>query len=277
MELVPQSNEQAVSAAGFDYSALPEGEEVRATAERIKDRRYRIADGMIAIGRELISVKKILKRGQFQKWIAAEFDWSKATARNFMHVATNLGDKSTTIVLLPPTALYILAAPSFPDEARQEVFERLEQGEKFDADQIKQLGKNAKENVHTARDSAASAGPKETLASEPHTAVDVAPPSDSIGQDDAIPEEDQEMIARPEDPVSRVCDFANIIAKMPSPVEVARQIIADGHRLEDLPSFRSASDWLWAFCETLEEANLRSQGLKGAGKIPEAQRHTRFD
>lgn len=30
--------------------------------------------------------------------------------------------------------------------------ERLERGEKFDADEIKRLGKKAKEHVHTARD-----------------------------------------------------------------------------------------------------------------------------
>ena len=107
---------------------------------------------MIEIGRELIAVKKMLAHGQFQKWIVAEFGWGRTTIRNFINVARNLGDKSATVAHLAPIALYKLAAPSFPGEMRQEVVERLERGEKFDADEIKRLGKKAKEHVHTARD-----------------------------------------------------------------------------------------------------------------------------
>ncbi len=226
MDIISQPAEQARSAPGFDYSAVPEGEQVWAAAELIKGRGVRIVEDVIEIGRQLIAVKKMLEHGQFQKWIEEEFGWGETTVRNFINVARYLGDKSATVAHLAPTALYKLAAPSFPDKVRQEVVERLEQGEKFDADEIKRLGKKANEHARTARDPAGLAGPKDTLASEPDTAADVAPPSDPIRQDDAIPAEGQGMIARHEDPISRICDFANIIAEMPSPVEVARQIVA---------------------------------------------------
>ncbi len=261
MDIISQSGEQAESATGFDYSEIPDSEQISVAAERIKECGYRIVEDMIEIGRELIEVKNLLGHGQFQKWIAAEFGWSKQTAINFMHVAKNLGDKSTAIVLLPPTAVYVLAAPSFPDKARQEIVQRLEQGEKFDADQIKRLAKQAKEHVRLVRDQAGLASPKEAPVDAPDTAAVVAPPSGLNGQDDAIPEEDKGAIARYEDPVSRVSDFANIIGELPSPAEVARQIMANGHRSADLPSFHSAADWLRAFCEaceTLKEAELRA-------------------
>ncbi len=275
--MAPQKRNPAPAATGFDYSAVRDAEQVREAAKRIIGRGICIVGDMIEIGRDLIAVKEKLEHGQFQKWIEAEFGWGKTTVRNFINVASNLGDKSATVAHLAPTAIYALSAPSLPNEVRQEVVERLEKGEKFDADQIKRLAKQAKEHVHTARDQAGLASPKEAPIDAPDTAAVVAPPSDLNGQDDAIPEEEKGVISRHEDPVSRVCDFANIIGELPRPGEVARQIIANGHRLADLPSFRSAADWLRAFCEALEDANLRSQGQSHAGEIPEAQRRTRFD
>ena len=93
MNIISQQDELAVSATGFEYSAVTEGEKLQAAARRIKDCRHRIFEDVIEIGRELIAVKKMLAHGQFQKWIEAEFGWGKTTVRNFINVARNLGDK----------------------------------------------------------------------------------------------------------------------------------------------------------------------------------------
>ena len=82
---------------------------------------------------------------------------------------------------------------------RQEVVERLEKGETFDAGQIKQLVKQAKHHVNTAHDQAGSAGSNEIPVNEPHAAADAAPRSNTVSQDDEILEEDQGAIARHED------------------------------------------------------------------------------
>jgi hypothetical protein len=55
---------------------------------------------------------------------------AERTARNFVNVADKFGNKSTTVGDLPPSILYALAAPSTPDEVREEVVERVERGEK---------------------------------------------------------------------------------------------------------------------------------------------------
>jgi hypothetical protein len=58
----------------------------------------------------------LVRDGNFLPWIEAEFGMHENTARNFMRVAEMFG-KSTTVVDLPPTVLYALAAPSTPEDA----------------------------------------------------------------------------------------------------------------------------------------------------------------
>jgi hypothetical protein len=69
-------------------------------------------------------------------WLEAEFDsklgLAERTAQNFMNVASMFG-KSETVSDLPVSisVLYLLAAPSTPDEARQEVLALVESGERI--------------------------------------------------------------------------------------------------------------------------------------------------
>jgi hypothetical protein len=59
----------------------------------------------------------------------AEFCWSERSAQNFMSVAEKF--KSAIIADLPiqPSAAYLLAAPSVPDEAREKAVKKAEAGE----------------------------------------------------------------------------------------------------------------------------------------------------
>lgn len=111
---------------GFDYAALPVDSALtaRAAAERIKLRLKRTVEDIIEIGRELKAVKDELPHGQFLPWIAAEFEMSERTARDFMQVHERFGGKSAIIADLKPTILYALSAPSTPDSVIDKAIEK---------------------------------------------------------------------------------------------------------------------------------------------------------
>jgi hypothetical protein len=127
--LQPENNERtaAVTPPAFDYSQLPEAdrEPVRATAQRIHDA---VGEALHTVGSELRSVKSRLGHGQWGAWLRAEFRWSASQALNLMRAAELVG-KNANFAVLQPSVAYLLAAPSTPEEARNEIAARLESGE----------------------------------------------------------------------------------------------------------------------------------------------------
>jgi hypothetical protein len=120
---------------GFNYDLLETkvAEQVRSAAERIRGKVKRTIEDIIEVGNDLLAVKEALGHGQFGPWLQAEFGWTERTARNFMSVAERFGPKTEIIsdLAIAPTAAYLLAAPSAPDEARQAAIERAEAGEQI--------------------------------------------------------------------------------------------------------------------------------------------------
>jgi hypothetical protein len=114
----------------FSYSDLDTETRivVRQKADEIKSLMRRSAQDIIDIGLKLIDVKVYLGHGNFGSWLKVEFDWSDDTARRFMNVAERFGQKPQ-IAEFAPSALYLLAAPSTSDEAREEALERAANGE----------------------------------------------------------------------------------------------------------------------------------------------------
>src|SRR5581483_7511198 len=128
---------------GFGYSELPRdaADTARAAAERIRDKLRTTVEHIVHIGSDLTKAKAVLGHGRFGRWLRAEFTWSERTADNFMAVAEQFGPISEIIadLTLQPTALYLLAAPSVPDEARQEAIERAQAGERITAAVAKEI------------------------------------------------------------------------------------------------------------------------------------------
>jgi hypothetical protein len=120
---------------GFNYELLEAkiAEQAQSTAQRIRDKVKRTIEDIIEVGNDLLATREALPHGQFGPWLAAEFGWTERTARNFMAVAEHFGPKTEIIsdLTIQPTAAYLLAAPSAPDEARQTAIERAESGEKI--------------------------------------------------------------------------------------------------------------------------------------------------
>ena len=134
----------------FDYGILPVNDAMALSAikERIKIRLKRTAEDIIEIGLDLIEAKRIAGHGGFEKWLKAEFEMSLSSATKIMQVGERFGNsKSVNITDLKPTALYMLAAPSMPDEVRTEIIERVENGETVDLKEIQRLKREAIETA----------------------------------------------------------------------------------------------------------------------------------
>lgn len=116
----------------YDYSRLPAPQRRLAeeAARLIKPRLRRAAEDIFVIGAALNGVKAKLEHGQFGEWLAVEFGLSRRMAQHFMNVATRLQAKSEKFSHLPPSTLYLLAAPTTPDEAIRVVEERLDAGDR---------------------------------------------------------------------------------------------------------------------------------------------------
>lgn len=98
-------------------------EEVAAKTDLIRSRISRAAEAIYEIGRELRRIKTILgRRGKWEQWLGEEFEWTDRTAQHYMNVSLRM-TKAYDAGTLPnyaPSALYVLAAPSTPESARDE-------------------------------------------------------------------------------------------------------------------------------------------------------------
>jgi hypothetical protein len=122
--------------------------EVRDASTRIKVRMHRTAQDIVEIGRDLILIKEKVGHGNFLPWIDAEFGMSQPTALNFMRVAEQFGEKIVSVTNLTPTVLYALAAPSTPEEVRDNVIEMAQRGEKVTTKTVAEL----KDKLKAAQD-----------------------------------------------------------------------------------------------------------------------------
>jgi hypothetical protein len=107
-------------------------------AREIRKLRARVGRDIISIGRHLTEAKKFVGHGYWLPWLEREFGWSDKTAERFMNVYA-LGGKFDNLsnLELPISALYMLAAPSTPNEARTEIIARAKVGETISTETVK--------------------------------------------------------------------------------------------------------------------------------------------
>jgi Protein of unknown function (DUF3102) len=97
-------------------------------AKRIRELGKMTVANIIEIGKRLSECRTILKEdGKWRAWLETEFCFSYKTADNFINVSGC--EDVFTWPDLPVSALYLLAAPSTPAEARDEIIERASAGE----------------------------------------------------------------------------------------------------------------------------------------------------
>lgn len=137
------SNSDLTPQIQFDYARLDRTtcQFVLQKTGEIRILMRRTARDIFSIGKKLIEIKEKLEHGHFLEWLEAEFAWSDRTARNFMRVAEVFKMETISDLQFAPSALYILAASSIPEGAREEAVNRALKGEaisKKTAQEIKQ-------------------------------------------------------------------------------------------------------------------------------------------
>jgi DUF3102 family protein len=114
----------------------------------------RAIEDVIEIGRHLVEARAEVKKlgGSFTDWLKAEFDWEQAQAYNFIHVYERQSELTKFVNSdLPISALYLLAAPSTPEEARTEIITRAEAGETVPVAEVKRTIERTKGRKQRAR------------------------------------------------------------------------------------------------------------------------------
>ncbi|PSB28358.1 DUF3102 domain-containing protein [Chlorogloea sp. CCALA 695] len=116
----------------FDYTALDvsTSQFVQQQTGEIRGLMKRTVESIFEIGQRLIIVKERLGHGRFGSWLETEFEWSQDTANHFINVAKKFGKFTNVSEFdMAASALYMLAAPSTPDAARDEALARAKAGE----------------------------------------------------------------------------------------------------------------------------------------------------
>ena len=119
--------------------------ELNKTADKILKLRERTCADIIKIGQLLTDAKACLEHGEWGEWLRNEFAWSQDTAERFMNVSEIYGDAdSATLRKLDTSALYELARPSTPQEARHAVEALIADGAAPSLTDIKRIIREAK-------------------------------------------------------------------------------------------------------------------------------------
>jgi len=93
----------------------------------------RVKEDVIEIGRRLKECKQLAGRGNWAAWLEREFGWSERTAQRYMQLYEFTQEEfkydKLSALELPLSGLYLLAAPSTPDEACKDIIRRAAAGE----------------------------------------------------------------------------------------------------------------------------------------------------
>jgi Protein of unknown function (DUF3102) len=151
----PLTNLSTEQTLNFEYDLLESETQlvVQQRANEIKMLVRRSYQDIIDIGQKLIEVKQHLGHGNFRNWLQFEFNWSVSTATKFMQVASHFKCVNFTHLNIAVSSLYLLAAPSTPEEARIEVLDRASNGENITYSKAKSIVNEYKKTTDIIRES----------------------------------------------------------------------------------------------------------------------------
>jgi hypothetical protein len=138
------ADSRAVVQLSFDYvaSEIPASEvkslekHAKVICDTIERVRKTTAEGLMKLGAELSAAQRKLSNhgnGTFGKWCRERCGIEPRQAQRAISVTTTFKDRDIMSQSSDPTALYLLSAPSCPEEATTEAVERAEQGERITA------------------------------------------------------------------------------------------------------------------------------------------------
>jgi hypothetical protein len=107
-------------------------------AVEIRTLGQRVAADVVEIGRRLTECKKLAGHGNWLPWLEREFGWSDETARKFMRAYEFARrHKFQQGWNMSNSALHLLAKPSTPEAARDEIMARAQAGERISKREVK--------------------------------------------------------------------------------------------------------------------------------------------
>lgn len=118
----------------FDYKALDQTTRmvVMQRADEIRDELRKSIQSIVNVGEALADVQERLAGGAgggFQAWLKKEFDWSRATAYNFINVYNLNAEHPLGTLQVQTTALYLMAQPSADEQVVDDLLQRAAAGE----------------------------------------------------------------------------------------------------------------------------------------------------
>jgi hypothetical protein len=131
----------------IDIEQIPDGQANPLLAEHaavIRTLGKRVVGDVVEIGRRLTECQSIVSHGHWHDWLDAQFGWSDQSALNYMRVYEMAKSKNFLNLDISISALHILAAPSTPEEARDEIIERAKAGENIPVADVKETIARAK-------------------------------------------------------------------------------------------------------------------------------------
>lgn len=131
--------------SAFDYTSLDQttAKFLLQETKEIKSLMKRTVEGIIETGERLHRVKQRLQHGEFMTWVENEIKCHYSTALHFMRVWETFGEQKEQIVDvgINVSVLYLLSAPSMPEELRTEIVEMAKAGNPVSFAKAKRLKK----------------------------------------------------------------------------------------------------------------------------------------
>lgn len=157
----------------FDYTSLDQqtADFVLQETEKIKTLMRQTVEGIIETGERLHKVKQRLKHGEFMTWVENEIKCHYSTALHFMRVWQTFGEQKEQIadVGINVSVLYLLSAPSTPEEFRTKIVRLAQAGNSISFSEVKRLKKE-----YIQQKSEGSSPQLSAVASDSITTIDVS-------------------------------------------------------------------------------------------------------
>ena len=131
--------------SAFNYASLDQttADFLLQETKEIKSLMKRTVEGIIETGERLQRVKQRLQHGEFMTWVENEIKCHYSTALHFMRVWETFGEQKEQIadVGINVSVLYLLSAPSMPEQLRTEIVEMAKAGNPVSFAEAKRLKK----------------------------------------------------------------------------------------------------------------------------------------
>jgi Protein of unknown function (DUF3102) len=223
----------------------------------------RVISDAIEIGKRLTECKEIAGHGNWLAWLEQEFGWSRQTADNFINVFEVFGaGKVPNFGTLTLSSIYMLCAPSTSPTVRDDIIDRVQDGEKLKGDDVKAEIKAAQSAASDQTETAAQVT-KDPYADQ--TAIAAAAGQAMPGDIDALPDL-PEQEAAPHAAVMAASDAINIgilgrqiqQGRFQDPVAII-DAVPDDEREKFGEVLRSVSEFIDALKKAFDRSKKKSE------------------